>query len=71
MGIIGMVLGAMIVISDLLVGFFGFPWLYDLVGFPAVGFGWRKITLVVLGLLLLIIGIILNAMANKLKKMEK
>lgn len=70
-GILGMNLGALIVVSNLLVGFFGFPWLYDLVGFPAIGFGWRKITLIVLGLLLLIVGIILYYLANKLKKVEK
>ncbi len=71
LGIIGMVLGALLVISNLLVAFFGWPWLLNLVQFPAPGFGWRKIVLIVLGLAVFTAGLILYDRAAKLVKVGK
>ena len=48
--IIGMVLGALVAIAALLMGYFGFP---------HTGFGWRKIALADLGLFILIASVVL------------
>ena len=71
LGIIGMILGALIVVSNLIVAFTGWPWLLNLVQFPAPGFGWRKIVLIVLGAMLFAAGVILYNMAKKLKPSPK
>lgn len=62
------VLGFVLIVSDLLLGFFGWPWLYGLVGMGGYGFGWRKITLLIVGVLLLITGIVLYVNVKKQKK---
>ena len=71
MGIIGMVLGALCVLSNLAVGFWGWPWLYRLAAFPSVGFGWRKIVLIVLGAAVFVVGWILYDRAKKLEELRK
>ncbi len=65
LGIVGIVLGAVMVVSNVLVGIFGWWWLYQLVGFPFPGFGWRKITLIVLGVLFIILGFIFFKVGKK------
>lgn len=70
-GIFEIVLGSLIIVSDLFLGFFGWSWLYGVTGIGGYGFGWRKITLLILGVLLLITGIIMYIMAKKQKKAEK
>lgn len=71
LGIIGMVLGVLCVASNLVVAFVGWPWLYNLVEFPAPGFGWRKIVLIVLGAAVFVVGLILYERARKLEKVGK
>ncbi len=71
LGIIGMILGVLCVASNLIVAFVGWPWLYALVEFPAPGFGWRKIVLIVLGVAVFIVGLVLYDRAAKLQKAGK
>lgn len=68
LGMYGMVLGALIVVSNVIVGIFGWHWLAAMVGYPSSGFGWRKITLIVLGLVMVIISYILNKAGNRVEK---
>lgn len=67
-GIVGMILGAVLVVSNVLVGFFGWWWLYSQLGYPSPGFGWRKITLIIVGALMLIVGVILYLDGKRNKK---
>lgn len=68
MGIVGMILGALIVVSNVIVGITGWPWLAMQFGFPSSGFGWRKITLIIIGVLFLIIGALLYIARKKENK---
>lgn len=70
-GLIGMVLGGVIIVADVLVGLLGWPWLQNLVGFPSMGFGWKKITLLALGGLLFIVSVIIYSLAKRLEKVQK
>lgn len=55
-GIIGIILGIVMVVANVLVGLFGWLWLYSQFGWPSVGFGFRKIALIVIGVLFVIVG---------------
>lgn len=71
MGMIGMILGGVIVVADLLVGLFGWPWLQNLAGFPSVGFGWKKVTLLILGGLILLVSAVIYYLGRRLERMQK
>ena len=64
-GIIGIILGIVLVVGNVLVGLFGWLWLYSYFGWPSIGFGFRKISLIVIGVLLVVVGARLYFLAKK------
>ena len=64
LGIIGIILGVVLVVANVLVGLFGWIWLYSHFGWPSIGFGYRKITLIVLGVLFIVVGARLYVLAK-------
>jgi phage-related protein len=71
LGLFGMIIGGVIFIADLLVGLLGWPWLQNLVGFPSVGFGWRKITLLILAGLMILVSAVIRILAIRLEKIKE
>ena len=71
LGLFGMIIGGVIFIADLLVGLLGWPWLQSLVGFPSVGFGWRKITLLILAGLMILVSAVIRILAIRLEKIKE
>jgi hypothetical protein len=64
-GIVGIILGIVMVAANVVVGLFGWLWLYSQFGWPSIGFGFRKISLIVIGVLFVIVGARLYILANK------